>query len=99
METQPYQTIARLDTEISTSQGVCTCTIRRTRYENEFQVELWRGSMFLESQITVFCSCVYFRWTGQRYTIIRRKETLYSNEYWLELERIVGAIIEVNTYP
>jgi hypothetical protein len=88
----------RLDTEIYTSEGVCHCTIKRIALvgREAVQVDLWRGSHFLKSRITVFRACVYMQWDGQRYSIVRNKPSRYANDFWLELEQTLSNTIIVN---
>ncbi len=62
-----------LHVKLNISLGQCDCVIKRMTYENRetFEADLWRGSEFLDSRITVFRACVYLKWDGQQY----KKET------------------------
>jgi hypothetical protein len=88
----------RLDTQILTSNGLTQVTIRRVNYAGKemFAVDLWRGSDFLDSQITVFCAGVLMQWNGKGYEIIRNRPTEYTNAIWIELERLVANVISIN---
>ena len=88
----------RLDTEILTSQGLCKLILKRVLYEQKDAIEasLWRSSGFLGSEITLFSAAVFLYWNGRSYTIIRRKLTDYSNNYWLELENLISCTIITN---
>ena len=88
----------RLDTEIVTSQGVTQCTIKRTILSGAevVEVDLYRGSTFLDSSFTVFRSGVFMKWDGHRYKIVRRKRSDYSNNIWVELENLISNTIIVN---
>ena len=88
----------RLVANIHTSRGQVEFTIRRVIYENmdAFEVDFWQGNTFLNSEFTVFRACVFMRWNGDRYKIIRRRKDDHTNELWLELEHLVSNIIAVN---